>query len=55
MLVVLGRLEWHNLSQGVILIPITTISHPLFDDFSRNNNIALVRIPAVTLSSKYQS
>jgi hypothetical protein len=51
----LGRLQWEDESQGVS-VPVTTwIDHSGFDNFHVANDIALLRIPAVTLTGQFPS
>jgi hypothetical protein len=44
-------MQWQNDNQGVIVTTTTSIIHPLFNPQFVNNNIALVGIPSVAMSS----
>ena len=54
--VILGRIQWQG-SGGVSVIVFGTqwIQHPNYNPSTLANDIALLRIPAVTLTSKYPS
>jgi hypothetical protein len=53
--VILGRTQWTNTAQGVAFMATARLNHPQYNPSNLNNDISLLRIPAVGLSSEYPS
>jgi len=54
--VVLGHIQWQQAGNGVVVLALQRIPRPVYNRLTRlANDIALLRIPAVTLTSKYPS
>ena len=53
--VILGRIQWQQAGVGVVVMATQRIGHPDYNSWTLANDIALLCIPAVTLTSKYPS